>query len=69
MTEVPIIKNPVHKFTEQIISKIYTEPSMLLFSQFIGNLQLSWTKKLLVSTLNIKDGILCGDIIDERSKV
>ena len=42
---------------------------MLLFSQFIGNLQLSWTKKLLVSTLNIKDGILCGDIIDERSKV
>ena len=31
MTEVPIIKKPVRWFAEQIISKIYTEPSGLLF--------------------------------------
>ena len=28
-----------------------------------------WTKKILVSTLYIMDGILCGDIKTERSKI
>ena len=31
LTEVPIIKKPVHCFAEQIISKIYAEPSGFLF--------------------------------------
>ena len=43
LTEVPIIKKPVHCFAEQIISKIYTEPSGFLFWKV--NLELSWTKK------------------------
>ena len=68
MTEVPIIKEPIYWSAKQIIGKIYTEPNDLLFSK-VGSLELFWTKKILVSTLNIMRGILCGDIISERSKL
>ena len=36
VTEVPVIKKPVKWSVEQIISKIYTEPSDLIFWK--GNL-------------------------------
>ena len=62
--------SPYHKETNQLIGRanywqnIYrTKWFNILESQFIGNLELFWTNKILVSTLNIVGGILCGDII------
>ena len=51
VTEVLIMKKPVHWFAEQTIT--------LLRSQIIGFLKLFWSKKILVSTLNIIGGIFC----------
>ena len=71
MTEVPTLKKPLHSFAEQITSTIYTEPSGLLVWEV--NLQAMYSffglKKILVSSLNTMSGILCGDIISERSKI
>ena len=41
----------------------------ILEIQFIGNLELFWIKKILVSTINTMGGTLCGGIISERSKI
>ena len=41
----------------------------ILESQFIDNLKLFWTKKIIVSALCTIDGILCGDLKIERSKI
>ena len=41
----------------------------ILESQFISNLELFWTTKILVSTLHTMDAILCGDLKTEWSKI
>ena len=41
----------------------------ILEDQFIGNLELFWIKKFLVSALNTMGGIRWGDIMNERSKL
>ena len=41
----------------------------ILESQFISNLELFWTTKILVSTLHTMGAILCGDLKTEWSKI
>ena len=49
---------------------IYRTKRFTIFeSQFIGNLELFWTKKILVFTLNTTSGILYSDIMSERSNI
>ena len=60
------------------IARIFISPQAIISpsfpkfgteSQFIGYLELFWTKKVLLSALNFIGGNLCGDIISERSKI
>ena len=41
----------------------------ILESQFIDNLELFWTQKFLVSAVNTMGGILCRNIMSERSEI
>ena len=69
--------SPYHKETNQLVCRANYQQNIyrtkwfnILESQFIDNLELFWTKKVLVSTLNIVGGILRGDIIiSERPKL
>ena len=57
--------------TQYIINKnIYRTRFTNFESQFIGNLVVFFElKQFLVSTLNTLGGILCGEIMSERSKI
>ena len=68
MTEVTVIKESVQSSCRTKCS-CRTKWFTILESQFTGNPELFWIKKILISTLNIVRGILCHDIISKRSKI